>query len=352
MLGVQPAPGAPPGTLIASGEGRPRILLVDYSASGIVEREIESPADAIPYLTDDLPSTTWVDVQGLGDLSVFVKLGEVLGIHPLALEDVVNVPERPKTDAYPKQQVIIARHVGFTPEGHVKSQQVGLIFGDRFILTVQETPGDDNLTPVRTRLRSGKGPIRTAGSDYLAYAILDSIIDGFYPVLDTLGERVEDLEIELLDDGHHASKPIHELKRQLLVVRRAIWPQRDMVNSLLRDESPHITRETRLFLRDTYDHIVHVMDMTETFREVASSLMDLYLSSASNRMNEVMKVLTIISTVFLPMTFLAGVYGMNFDDMPELHYKYGYPIAMVGMVMSGVGLLIWYWRKGWLSRKK
>jgi magnesium transporter len=208
---------------------------------------------------------------------------------------------------------------------------------------------------VRDRLRRSRGPIRTKPADYLAYAILDAVIDGFYPVLETMGETLDEMEVEAAESKRPMSREIHSLKRQLLTVRRAIWPQRDLLNNLLREESLHVSADTRLYLRDTYDHTVQVMDMVETFREIASGLMDLYLSGVSNRMNEIMKVLTIISTIFLPLTFIAGVYGMNFDtnaspyNMPELRWRLGYPFSLALMAASILGLLVFYRRKGWLG---
>jgi magnesium transporter len=231
-----------------------------------------------------------------------------------------------------------------------------MIVGTGFVLTVREASEHDALQPVRERLRRGRGPIRAEPADYLAYVLLDAVIDGFYPVMESFGERLDDLELDAAAAPPGTSRRIHDVKRQLLTARRAIWPQRDLLNALLRDESPHIRRETRLYLRDTYDHAVQMMDMVETFREIASGLMDLYLSGVSNRMNETMKVLTVISTIFLPLTFIAGVYGMNFKsesspwNMPELGWRYGYPFALVLMAASVAGLMAYYRRKGWIGR--
>lgn len=334
------------------------MLLMDYCADALVERELRSPDEIIPFLTDDLPSVTWIDVRGMGHLPTFERLGAILGLHPLALEDLVNAPQRPKSDIYEAQQVVIGRRVWLSTKNMVVTEQIGIVFGDRYILTVHESADADMLENVRARIRSGRGRLREAGSDYLMYTIIDATIDEFYPVLDALGERLDALELYATDERQRMSRPIHDIKRELLTVRRAIWPQRDMLNVLLRDESPHVSRETRVYLRDTYDHAVQVMDMVETFREIASGLMDLYLSSVSNRMNEVMKVLTIISTIFLPMTFIAGVYGMNFDvsaspfNMPELRWRYGYLLAIGAMALSALALLSWYRWRGWLGRKR
>jgi len=347
-----------PGTLVVDEGPKPKMFVIDYGPTTFSEKELGSVEEIIPYLTDEHDSITWVDVRGIHDRGTFERLGEIFKIHPLALEDMVNVPQRPHTDAYPEQQVVIARMVQLAPTATtVATEQLALLFGPGFVLTVQEEEERDCLDPVRERIRRGRGPIRKAGADYLAYALIDAVIDGFYPVLEIYGERLEDMELESAEANRRMSTQIHEVKRELLTLRRAIWPQRDLVNALLRDESPHVTKETRLYLRDTYDHAVQVMDMVETFREIASGLMDLYLSGVSNRMNEVMKVLTIISTIFLPITFIAGVYGMNFDpasspyNMPELKWRYGYPVALVAMGISVLGLLYYYRRKGWLGRR-
>jgi magnesium transporter len=354
-LSREPEPGAPPGTLMVEPGERSKIFLIDYDADRVVEKELASIEECIPYITDDAPSVTWIDVRGLRDRATLERMGEIFAIHPLALEDVVNVPQRPKTDVYPEQQLIISRTVCLGEGGRVETEQLGILFAKSYVLTVQDKAPHDGLEGVRDRLRHGRGGIRTHKGDYLAYAILDAVIDGFYPVLEDLGERIEDAEVEAAAAPKGMSARIHAIKRELLTARRAIWPQRDLVNGLLRDESPHVTRETRVYLRDTYDHAVQVMDMVETFREIASGLMDLYLSGVSNRMNEIMKVLTVISTIFLPLTFIAGHYGMNFDptvspfNMPELKWRFGYPFSIGLMVASVVGLLVYYRRKGWLG---
>jgi magnesium transporter len=357
-LAREPAVGASPGTLVVDGVfgERTRIFLIDYCAEQVIEKELASIDEVIAYLEDDRPSISWVDIRGLGDRHTLERMGEIFHVHPLALEDVVNVPQRPHSDPYPDQQVVISRMVRLVESGAVEMEQLGILFGAGYVVTVQEEAGRDCLESVRERIRRGKGAIRRAPSDYLVYALLDAVIDGFYPVLEDLGERLEDLEIEAAAAPRGVSQKIHRIKRNLLDVRRAVWPQRDLVNGLLRDESPHISKETRVYLRDTYDHVVQVMDMVETFREIASGLMDLYLSGVSNRMNEIMKVLTVISTIFLPLTFIAGVYGMNFDtaaspfNLPELRWRYGYEFALGLMLLSVVVLLWFYRRKGWIGK--
>lgn len=358
QLPHEPEPGASPGTLMPQPCGdAPRIFLMDFDKDVLSERELESVEECVPYLVDDRPSITWIDVRGIGqDPSIFMRLGEIFKIHPLALEDIVNVPQRPKADMYTGQQIIIGRMVQLDSDGALKTEQLGILFGKTFVLTVQENPDEDVLENVRERIRKGRGNIRSSGADYLAYAIVDAVIDGFYPVLEKIGERIEDLELEATLASRAMSRSIHDVKRDLLSIRRAVWPQRDLLNTLLREESPLISKETRIYLRDTYDHAVQVMDMVETFREIASGLMDLYLSGVSNRMNEIMKVLTILSTIFLPITAIGGIYGMNFHhevspyNMPELDWRYGYPFALGLMSLSVIGLLFYYRRKGWIQK--
>ncbi|AUX46645.1 magnesium transporter [Sorangium cellulosum] len=353
----EPPPASPPGTLVIENTNRPRIFVIDYDADVVSEKEIQSVEECIPYLTDDRPSITWVDVRGLGHKPTFERLGEIFKIHPLALEDMVNVPQRPKADVYGGEHVlVISRMAQVTEHCALRTEQLAILFGKSFVLTVQEEAEWDVMGVVRERIRAGKGTVRTRGADYLAYALLDAVVDGFFPVLERLGDHIEDLELEVLDAKRPMSKPIHDLKRDLLTLRRAVWPQRDLVNALLRDDNPMISKDTRLYLRDTYDHAVQLMDMIETYRELSSGLMDLHLSGMSNRMNEIMKVLTIISTIFLPITAIAGIYGMNFHhesspyNMPELDWYYGYPMVWLLMLASVVGLLTYYRRKGWLGK--
>jgi magnesium transporter len=353
----EPPPASPPGTLLVAGVSRPKIVLIDYDAEVVVERELQTLDECIEYLTDDRPSITWVDVRGLGHKETFERLGEIFKVHPLALEDMVNAPQRPKADAYACEQVlIVSRMAQLDDSGVLRTEQLSILLGKTFVLTVQEEADWDVIESVRARIRGGRGAVRQRGADYLAYALLDAVVDGFFPVLERLGERIEELELEVTAANRPMSRPIHEVKRDLLTLRRSIWPQRDLVNALLREENPMISRETRLYLRDTYDHAVQVMDMVETFREITSGLMDLYLSGVSNRMNETMKVLTIISTIFLPITAIAGVYGMNFHhesspwNMPELDWYYGYPLVWGLMLASVLGLLWFYRRMGWIGR--
>jgi magnesium transporter len=349
-------PGSIPGTLdIDPNSPPPVIVLIDYNDMQAVRLEVSAPEECIPYL--DTESVSWVDVKGLGNEDILQRLGQVFKLHPLVLEDVVNVPQRPKVEEHGGQLLIIARMV--TLEDDAKNfinEQVSLILGRHYLLTVQEEAQYDSFGPIRERIRTNKGAIRQHAADYLAYSLLDSIIDGFFPVLESYGERLEELEDEVVaNPTRQTLEKIHSLKRDLLSLRRAIWPQRDAINSLIRDRSELISAEVRVYLRDCYDHTVQVLDMVETYRELASSLMDIYLSSVSNKMNEVMKVLTVMSSIFIPLTFIVGVYGMNFNpesspwNMPELNWYWGYPACVGIMFITAISLIFFFWYRGWFE---
>ncbi|MDX2241698.1 MAG: magnesium/cobalt transporter CorA [Leptolyngbyaceae cyanobacterium bins.302] len=349
-------PGELPGTLdIDPDAPQPVIVLIDYAEERAIRQELDTPEDCIPYL--DTESVSWVDVKGLGSEDVLQRLGSVFNLHPLVLEDIVNVPQRPKVEEHGNQLLIIARMVTLHEDDRTfESEQVSLILGRHYLLTVQEEPRYDCFGPIRERIRTGKGAIRRSGSDYLAYALIDSIIDGFFPVLEAYGEQLEDLEDEVVSNPTRSTlQKVHDIRRELLTLRRAIWPQRDSINALIRDGNELLSKEVLVYLRDCYDHTIQVLDMVETYREVASSLMDVYLSSVSNRMNEIMKFLTVISAIFIPLTFIAGVYGMNFNtekspfNMPELNWYFGYPLCIAFMAAIAGGLVFIFWRRGWFE---
>ncbi|MBD2019431.1 magnesium/cobalt transporter CorA [Leptolyngbya sp. FACHB-36] len=348
--------GSMPGTLnIPANATPPIVVLIDYSDEQCTRLEISEPEEAGPYL--DTESVTWVDVKGLGSEDVLRRLGQVFSLHPLVLEDVVNVPQRPKFEEFDSQLLFIARMVTLKRRGNgFVSEQVSFILGRHYLLTVQEEPDYDCFGPIRERIRTNKGTIRKHTADYLMYSLIDAVIDGFFPILEAYGEQIEELEDEVVaNPSQQTLEHIHDLKRELLSLRRAIWPQRDAINSLIRDGSDLISQEVHIYLRDCYDHTVQVLDMVETYRELAASLMDVYLSSVSNRMNEVMKLLTVISSIFIPLTFIAGVYGMNFNpeaspfNMPELNWYWGYIACWAIMLSTAAGLIFFFWRKGWFE---
>jgi len=280
---------------------------------------------------------------------VIEKLGTAFDLHPLLLEDILSTAQRPKFEDYEKSIFLVLKMLRFGDDHQVvETEQVSLIVGPNFVLSFQERVGDV-FDSVRDRLRSGKGRIRKLGADYLAYSLLDAIVDSYFLVLEKLGERIEDLEEELVSDPSQKTlRHIHTLKREMITLRRSIWPLRELVGGLQRSESPLVAESTRVYLRDVYDHTVQIIDTIESFRDMVSGMLDIYLSSVSNRMNAVMKVLTIIATLFIPLTFIAGVYGMNFEHMPELKWRYSY--AVVWAVMIGVAsiMLAYFRRKKWL----
>ncbi len=349
-------PGAMPGTLtIEANAPAPVITLIDYCEGNATRLPVSTPEEIAPYL--DSESVSWVDVKGLGSEDVLQRVGNVFDLHPLVLEDVVNVPQRPKVEEYEDQLLLIARMVTLKESGRgFISEQVSFILGEHYLLTVQEEPEYDCFGPVRDRIRTNKGIIRKHNADYLMYSLIDSIIDGFFPVLEAYGEMIEELEDEVVaNPTRQTLEVIHNIKRDLLTLRRSIWPQRDAINALIRDGNDLISPEVRIYLRDCYDHAVQVLDMVETYRELASSLMDVYLSSVSNRMNEVMKLLTVISSIFIPLTFIAGVYGMNFNpeaspfNMPELNWYWGYPLCWAVMLATAASLIYFFWKRGWFE---
>lgn len=351
-----PQVGAIPGTLDLDPDALPpKIILIDYSSNNAERLELSSPQQCASYL--DTTSVTWVDVLGLGNHQTWRDLGRVFELHPLIQEDVVNVPQRPKIEEYEEQLVLIALMVILKPNRQTfYREQVSFVLGKNYLLTVQEEPERDCFDSVRDRIRFNKGLIRKQGADYLAYTLLDSIIDGYFPVLEAFGEQIEDLEDEVVTNPTPKTlDKIYRIKRKLLVLRRSIWPQRDAINALIRDGSDLISPEVQIYLRDCYDHTVQVIDMVETYRELTSGLMDVYLSSISNRMNEIMKLLTVISSIFIPLTFIAGIYGMNFNteksrwNMPELNWEYGYVFCLGLMSAIAAGLVFFFWKRGWFQ---
>jgi magnesium transporter len=343
-------PGTIPGTLRICQNATPSVInLIDYNRQKAFQINNLTPQECLTHL--DTESVSWLDVQGLGSEDVLKSLGEVFELHPLVLEDIVNVPQRPKVEDYEDQLLIITQMVIPKPkEVGFWLEQVSLILGKHYLLTVQEEESLDCFQSIRDRILANKGSLRDRNADYLAYTLWNAIIEGYFPVLEIYGEQLESLEEEVLvDASNYTLSRIHQLKRELLALRRAIWPQRDAINTLIRDESLLISADVRLYLRDCYDRIVQIIDIVETYRELASSLTDVYLSSVSNRMNEVMKVLTIISTIFIPLTFIAGVYGMNFDNMPELKVSWAYFVVWSVMIAIGLSLSYYFWRKGWFT---
>jgi magnesium transporter len=347
-------PGTAPGTLRAAEKriDQVRVSVIDYGPDHLEERDMTRVEELAAYR--DSPSVTWINVDGLHDVALVEAIGQLFGVHPLALEDILNCGQRPKIEDYGSYHFLIMKSL--VRGGKLETEQISFFLSGNFVITFQEIPGD-SFEAVRERIRRGKGMIRKAGADYLTYALIDALVDEFFPVLERFGEQIEALEAELLlNPSRRTIQEVHRIKRELLMLRRTAWPERDVISAMQREESDVIHRETQVFLRDCYDHSIQIIDMIETYRDLAAGMLDIYLSSVSNRMNEIMKVLTIISTIFIPLSFIAGVYGMNFHDgtdrplnMPELAWPWGYPFALGLMAVVAVLLLFYFKRKGWLT---
>lgn len=342
--------GLPPGTLVHIGERKvesAKITLFDYDRDRFEEKGIRTVHEALPFR--DSPTVTWINVDGLHEVDILRELGEGFGLHPLVIEDILNTDNRPKAEDYGEYIFLILNELSLDPATHIVSkEQISLVCGRNFVLSFQEKEGDV-FDPIRDRIRTNKGRVRKMGADYLAYALIDAIVDNYFLVLESLGEKIEILEDRLVENPtREASHEIHMLKREMITLRKSVWPLREVVNALQRSESPLIQAETGLYLRDVYDHTIQVIDTIETFRDMLSGMLDIYLTSVSNRMNEVMKVLTIIATIFIPLTFLVGVYGMNFEYMPELRWRWGYPLVWAVMIFVAGWMLYLFRRKQWL----
>lgn len=344
-------PGTPPGTLVHTGQQRVeevRIHLMDYDAGSFQERDVPLDQMAACFPFRDTATVTWINVDGLHDPAVVESIGHHFGLHPLVLEDILSVGQRPKLEEY-EGYLFIELNMLHMGEGFlVQDEQLSLVLGPGWVLTFQERPGDV-LDVIRERIRSSKGRIRERGADYLAYALIDAVVDSYFGVLERVGDQAELLEEEALDHpSPRTMHRIHEVRREIIVIRKSVWPVRDILAGLLRVDTPLVKEGTRVFLRDVYDHSIQAIDTVENLRDVAGSLMDLHLSTLGNRTNEVMKVLTIMATIFIPLTFIAGVYGMNFAFMPELEIWWAYPAVLGLMLGVAVGMLVFFRRRGWL----
>lgn len=346
-------PGLPPGTVTSDPSApEPVVRVIAFSSDRCIDRSLDDPEELADLLAEW--PVVWVDVAGLGNADRIARIGRVLGLHALSLEDVVNVHQRPKVEEYDEYEFVVLRMLEAADEGVLATDQFSLFLGKKFVATFQERPGDC-LDPVRKRIQSGRGRVRSAGPDYLAYALLDAVVDSYFPLLEAFGDRLEELEA-LVIGGRSRETPERLLRARsdLLTFRRAVWPLREALSTLYRDETDLILEETRVYLRDCYDHVVQVLDVVEAYRELTNGLMDVFLSAASNRLNDTMRVLTVIATIFIPLTFVSSIYGMNFDpsvspwNMPELRWTYGYPFAMGLMALIAIVLLVFFLRRGWL----
>jgi len=342
--------GMSPGTLVHIGERRAvatQMALIHYDADRLLEKENAAAEDVFAFKVAS--PVFWVNVDGLHDVDLIESIGRHFAVHPLTLEDIVNTGQRAKAEDYENYLYVVLKMLSYDEDReHVSAEQVSLILGENVLLSFQETPGDV-FASVRERIRKAKGRIRTSGCDYLAYALLDAVVDRYFLILEKMGEQVEQLEIELLEKpGRATMERIHHLKREMVFFRKQVWPLREVVGFLLKDGSRLIDESTRIFLRDVYDHCIHVTDTVESLRDLLSGMLDLYISSVSNRMNEVMKVLTIIATIFIPLTFIAGIYGMNFKYMPELEWRWSYPVLWLVLIAVSIFMLYWFKRNKWL----
>jgi len=325
-----------------------RITAMVYDDSRLLEEELGSVADAFPL--SEAPTVTWINVDGIHQVEVVEDLGHHFGLHPLVLEDILNPEQRPKMEDLGDYLYVVVKMLDWDDDrNEMTTEQMSLVIGENCLVSLQEHPGGGVLEPIRTRIREGKGNIRRLGPDYLAYALLDGIVDRYFRVLERLGEMMEDLEEDLVTSpAPDALQGLHALRRQMIFLRKAIWPLREVVGGLERGGSSLIKDPTRVYLRDVHDHAIQVMDAVETLRDMLSGMLDIYLSSISNRMNEVMKVLTIFASIFIPLTFITGVYGMNFAYMPELTWRWAYPAAWLVMLGVGLTMLLYFRRKRWL----
>jgi len=342
--------GLPPGSLIHIGDRlteKIKITVFDYDEAHLQEKEIKTVGECRQF--KDSPTVAWIQIEGIHDTQILEELGAVFGLHPLTLEDILNTDQRPKMEDFCEYIYIVLKtfYNHADENNETTSEQISIILGPTFVISFQEKE-TDIFKPIRERIRAGKGRLRKSGADYLAYSLIDTIVDNYFTILEHLGEKIEIIEESLVKNpSTQTLQAIQHLKREMIFLRKSVWPLRETISSLERTECQLIKESTGLFLKDIYDHTIHVIDTIETFRDMLSGILDIYLSSISNRMNEIMKVLTIIATIFMPLTFLAGVYGMNFKYMPELEWHWGYFFILGIMITIAVSMLVYFRKKRW-----
>lgn len=342
--------GQPPGTLIYTGEKlheEVRISIIDYDETQYSEKEVKTIEECYPF--KESLTLSWINVSGLHNLDIIKKIGGHFEIHSLVQEDIVNTVQRPKFDEYKKYIFIVLKMLSSDEKNEgLDIEQVSMGVGSNFVISFQEKEGDV-FNPIRERIKDNKGRIRKMGADYLAYALIDAVVDNYFIILEKVGEKMELLEEEVSTDPiPETSHKIHALKRELIHIRRAVWPLRELIGGLEKGDSPLIKKSTQIFLKDIYDHTIQVVEVVESSREVISGMLDMYLSSISNKMNSTMKVLTIIATIFIPLTFIAGIYGMNFQYMPELAWRWAYPVVWGVMIGIGISMMFFFKKKKWI----
>lgn len=342
--------GLPPGTLLYTGEATGRevkIAVVRYGEAEFAQFEAAGVEECIPVA--GAPAVTWVDVDGVHQVETIRKLGECFGLHPLVAEDIVNPDQRPKIEDYGDYLYIVLKML-YRDEGRwVRSEQVSIVLGRSFVLSFHEGRSGDVFRPIRERIKSEKGRLRKMGADFLVHALLDAIVDNYFVVMEDAGEQIEGLEDHLVAGPSQATlKALHTHKRKLIFLRRSVWPLREVLASLERGDSVLVGDAARTYLRDVYDHTIQVIETIEAYRDIMAGMLDVYLTGINNRLNEVMKVLTVITTIFMPLSFVAGIYGMNFRHMPELELRWGYPAVIAGLVLIAGLMLVYFRRKKWL----
>jgi len=342
--------GLPPGTLVHIGTRKAesvRITIIDYDEEKFQEKQLPAIEQCFPF--KETTTVTWINIDGIHDVSLIEKLGKQFDLHPLILEDILNTEQRPKLEDFEKYIFIVLKMLSYDDKGQtIEAEQVSLVVGPNFVISFQERVGDV-FEQIRDRIRNAKGRVRKMGADYLGYTLIDAVVDGYFSILEKFGEKVEALEEELVTNPTNKTmQQIHNLKRELILLRKSVWPLREVVSALQRSDISIIKETTGIYLRDVYDHTIQIIDTIESFRDMVSGMLDIYLSSISNRMNAVMKVLTIIATIFIPLTFVAGIYGMNFKFMPELQWHWGYPTALGVMGIIAIIMLMYFRRKKWL----
>jgi magnesium transporter len=340
--------GAPPGTLVYTGNNFVDfdIEIIDYDMTHFKEIKVKNAEDAYPY--KDKETTTWINIVGIHKIEAVEKIGKYFNLHPLVLEDILNINQRPKLDNLDNITFLVLKMLNYNDETqNIETEHISIVLGDKFVLTFQEKKGDV-FEPVRQRIRESSGIIRKNGAEYLVYALIDVIVDNYFVIFDKIEGTVEDIESKVVQNSSPETvQTIHKLKKNLIELRKSIWPLREILYNLSKDESEKLKR-TNIYFRDVYDHTIQIIEILETIKDTTSTLLDIYLTSVSNKMNEVMKVLTIIATIFIPLTFLAGVYGMNFKYMPELEWKFGYPAILLIMLFVGIGMVVYFKKKKWI----
>jgi magnesium transporter len=341
--------GLSPGTVIYIGEEKSaevRITVIDYNKFEFQKKEGVKAEDCRPFKDKD--SITWINIDGVHNTEVIEKIGKIFDLHPLVMEDIGNTTQRPKVEDFEKFTFVVLKMLYYDEKGKIKVEQVSLILGKNFVISFQETEGDV-FDSVRERIEKGKGRIRKMGSDYLLYSLIDAVVDNYFSVLETMGDEIEELEEDIIErTASDSLQNVHKSKKDMILIRRSVWPLREVIHSLSREKTTLVSGDVLIYFRDVYDHTIQVIETVETFRDMLSGLHDTYLSSISNKMNEIMKVLTMFASIFIPLTFIAGVYGMNFHFMPELNWRWGY-LGVWGIIITvGISMLFFFKRKKWL----